>query len=75
VLPLGGGPDGKSPIFVAGNTVVSYSVYAMHRRVDIYGPDAAEFRPERWKILRTGWEYLMLRALHERRIHIYHITD
>lgn len=40
---------------------VQYSVYAMHRRKDIYGEDALEFRPERWgdgsKIGR-GWEYL-----------------
>ncbi|KAL4904220.1 hypothetical protein BDW74DRAFT_33005 [Aspergillus multicolor] len=58
VLPVGGGPDGQSPVFVAKGTAVAYSVYAMHRREDFYGPDAEEFRPERWIDLRPGWEYL-----------------
>ncbi|EGC48494.1 N-alkane-inducible cytochrome P450 [Histoplasma capsulatum var. duboisii H88] len=58
ILPLGGGPDGKSPVFVKKGTTLAYSVYAMHRRQDIYGPDAAEFRPERWETIRPGWEYL-----------------
>ncbi|KAK3203436.1 hypothetical protein GRF29_112g1284534 [Pseudopithomyces chartarum] len=57
-LPLGGGPDGKSPLFVPKGTVVGYSPYAMHRREDFYGPDAAEFKPERWETLRPSWEYL-----------------
>ncbi|PYH46489.1 cytochrome P450 [Aspergillus saccharolyticus JOP 1030-1] len=49
VLPLGGGKDGLFPAFVPKGTLVAYSVYAMHRRVDLYGPDANEFRPERWE--------------------------
>ncbi|KAG6007686.1 hypothetical protein E4U21_005646 [Claviceps maximensis] len=60
ILPVGGGPDGKSPVFVPKGTRVGYSTYAMHRRPDLYGPDADEFRPERWetgKIL-PRWEYL-----------------
>lgn len=58
VLPVGGGPAGRSPVFVRKGTIVFYSVWAMHRRQDIYGPDANEFRPERWADLRPGWEYL-----------------
>lgn len=65
-LPVGGGPNGTSPLFVPKGQVVGWSVYSMHRRTDYYGADAEEFRPERWlddpatgkKGLRPGWEYL-----------------
>ncbi|EUC50116.1 hypothetical protein COCMIDRAFT_1291 [Bipolaris oryzae ATCC 44560] len=61
-LPVGGGPDGKSPILVRKGEAVGYCVYAMHRRKDIYGEDALEFRPERWEdgqLLRdVGYGYL-----------------
>ena len=65
-LPLGGGADGAAPIFIEKGQIVSWNVYAMHRRKDYYGEDAEEFRPERWlddretgkKGLRPGWEYL-----------------
>ena len=63
-LPLGGGVDGKSPVFVPKGTIVAYCIYAMHRRRDFYGEDADEFKPDRWldeggkKGLRVGWEYL-----------------
>jgi cytochrome P450 len=54
VLPLGGGPDGKSPIFIKKGTSVNYQVWIMQRRKDLYGEDADEFIPERWETLRTG---------------------
>ncbi|KAL6718937.1 hypothetical protein ACLMJK_003172 [Lecanora helva] len=64
-LPLGGGPDGKSPVFVKKGSTMHWSVFAMHRRKDLFGEDAEEFRPERWidgpngeKGLRTSWEYI-----------------
>ncbi|KAB8230931.1 cytochrome P450 [Aspergillus alliaceus] len=57
-LPVGGGPDGKSPVFVAKGQHVNYDVHVMHRRKDIYGPDADEFRPERWEALRPGWAFV-----------------
>lgn len=58
VLPLGGGPHGKSPLFIPAKTYVQYSVFTMHRRKEFYGEDAEEFKPERWETLRPGWEYL-----------------
>jgi len=66
VLPRGGGPDGDAPLLMPKGSVMSWSVYAMHRRKDFYGEDAEAFRPERWlddpqtgqKGLRPGWEYL-----------------
>lgn len=48
ILPVGGGADLQSPVFVPKGAAVAYSVYAMHRRPDFYGMDAELFRPERW---------------------------
>ena len=47
VLPVGGRPGGESPIFVAKGQLAYWSVWTMHRRKDLYGEDAEEFRPER----------------------------
>ena len=66
VLPVGGGPNGSSPILVRKGEAVSYSVYAMHRRKDLYGEDADQFRPDRWEpgsakgpdLRHIGWGYL-----------------
>ncbi|KAK3997011.1 cytochrome P450 [Cladorrhinum sp. PSN332] len=59
MLPRGGGPDGSLPVLVPKGTSIRYSTASMHRDKDIYGPDADEFRPERWESdLRTGWTYL-----------------
>lgn len=49
MLPVGGGPDLKSPVLVAKGEGIAYSVYSMHRRPDFYGLDAELFRPERWE--------------------------
>ncbi|KAI9054533.1 hypothetical protein LZ554_001689 [Drepanopeziza brunnea f. sp. 'monogermtubi'] len=58
-LPHGGGPDGSSPIYIPKGAVVAYSVYSMHRRKDVFGPDAEDFNPDRWdEGLRPGWAYL-----------------
>ncbi len=64
VLPVGGGDDGSSPVFVHKGKFVVCSIHTMHRRKELYGEDAEVFRPERWldteekKGLRMGWEYL-----------------
>jgi cytochrome P450 len=57
-LPVGGGPDGKSPVFVPKGDEVIYNIYTMQRDTEIYGADADEYRPERWENLRPGWAYL-----------------
>jgi cytochrome P450 len=58
VLPKGGGPDGQSPLFVPKGSSCRFSLYSLHRRKDLYGEDAEEFRPERWETLRVSWEYV-----------------
>ncbi|KAI0934641.1 hypothetical protein AcV5_006416 [Taiwanofungus camphoratus] len=40
-------PNGKL-FYVPANTSVRYSVFAMHRRADLWGPDALEFDPYRF---------------------------
>ncbi|KAJ0305616.1 hypothetical protein COL516b_005313 [Colletotrichum fioriniae] len=57
-LPVGGGPDGKSPVFIPKGTAVRWSLFCLHRRKDLYGEDADEFRPERWEEMRPSWDYL-----------------
>lgn len=60
-LPIGGGKDGssKAPIYVEKGDVVTVSLYALHRRKDVFGEDADAFRPERWETLRPPpWSYL-----------------
>ncbi|KAK3689727.1 cytochrome P450 [Podospora appendiculata] len=60
-LPVGGGPDGKSPCFVPRGRRVITSFNALHRRPDLWGADTDEFKPERFletiKII-PKWNYL-----------------
>ncbi|EEP81631.1 conserved hypothetical protein [Uncinocarpus reesii 1704] len=57
-LPLGGGPDGQSPIYVRKGDVVQVNKNVMHRDKDVWGEDADEFRPERWFGLRPYWNFV-----------------
>jgi len=65
-LPVGAGLNGGAPLKIVKGQVVAWSLYAMHRRKDLYGDDAEDFKPERWldepatgrKGLRPGWGYL-----------------
>ncbi|KAL8985942.1 MAG: hypothetical protein Q9177_004294 [Variospora cf. flavescens] len=60
-LPRGGGPDGKSPILVPKGVGLGFVPYYMHRRKDIYGEDAMDYRPARWEgpeLANIGWAYM-----------------
>lgn len=57
-LPLGGGPDGLSPVAVSAGQPVVFSVYVMHRRKDLWGEDALEFKPSRWEQKVPAWQWL-----------------
>ena len=60
-LPFGGGDDGQHPVLIREGDAIGYCVYAMHRRKDLYGPDAHDFCPRRWETLslkELGMGYL-----------------
>ncbi|KAF2113889.1 cytochrome P450 [Lophiotrema nucula] len=61
-LPLGGGPDGQSPVYVPKGTLCVYQIYSMHRRKDLWGHDAEVFNPSRWEKVRPTFEYLPFNA-------------
>lgn len=64
ILPSGGGGrGGTSPVYVPQGRSVQFNFFALHRRPEIFGADAAEFQPERWNResvkQRVGmWEFL-----------------
>jgi cytochrome P450 len=58
MLPTGGGKDRKSPIVVKKGEMVGYIAYVLHRRKDLYGEDADEFRPRRWEGRKLGWDFI-----------------
>lgn len=60
-LPRGGGPDGDAPLLVRRGIGVGFLPYYLHRRKDLYGDDADNFRPERWEgpeLASIGWGYI-----------------
>nr|POF26049.1 cytochrome p450 52a2 [Quercus suber] len=57
-LPVGGGPDHKSPVAIPKGTSIVFSVYCMHRREDLWGEDVLDFKPERWEQRIPAWQYL-----------------
>ena len=58
VLPRGGGPHGTSPIFVRKGTIISSSLFALHRLAECWQPDPEAFRPERWEEVKPGSRYM-----------------
>lgn len=47
ILPIGGSRTGDAQIFAFKGTVMATSFYSLHRRRELYGEDADQFRPER----------------------------
>ncbi len=58
ILPVGGGPKGDAPVAIRKGTLAFWAPYVMHRRPDIWGEDAEEWKPERFAGRTSGWEYL-----------------
>jgi cytochrome P450 len=57
VLPVGGGPNSSSPVYLHPGDSVNINIYSLHRS-EIYAPDPENFRPERWETTQPMWEYL-----------------
>jgi cytochrome P450 len=59
ILLVGGGPDGRSPIFAPKGTRFDTSFYSLHHLPEIWVPDAEEFNPDRWDTIQpNAWEYV-----------------
>jgi cytochrome P450 len=58
ILPVGGGPDGKAPVFVGKGTMVTLDLYSLHHDKDIWGQDVFEFNPHRWEGRKPMWEFI-----------------
>ncbi|KAL4883336.1 cytochrome P450 [Aspergillus karnatakaensis] len=61
-LPRGGGPDGRSPIYLRKGQDVVYDTHTLHRSKRIWGDNAEEFYPERWEGWKVGREYIPFSA-------------
>ncbi|KUJ14336.1 putative cytochrome P450 oxidoreductase [Mollisia scopiformis] len=48
-LPVGGGSDGNSPVYIHKGQKIVFSSFAIHRSEEVYGSDALVFKPERWE--------------------------
>ncbi len=58
-LPVGGGPDGASPIHIPAGTGFDTSFYVLHRLSSVWGPDVKLFNRDRWNPFKPGaWEYV-----------------
>lgn len=59
ILPLGGGKNGDTPIYIARGTSLDANFYALHRNESVFGPDVENFNPDRWDNINPGpWEFM-----------------
>ncbi|KAK8024540.1 n-alkane-inducible cytochrome P450 [Apiospora rasikravindrae] len=56
-LPGGDSNSSTKPIFCAKGDIMHCNRYLMHRDVRTWGPDAEEFRPDRWRLARPMWNF------------------
>ncbi|KAJ7751591.1 cytochrome P450 monooxygenase pc-1 [Mycena metata] len=59
----------EKPIFIPAGSKLPYSIFLMHRRKDLWGPDAEEFSPDRFLderlktyLLKNPFQYLPFNA-------------
>ena len=58
ILPTGGGPNRKSPVFVRkGDWVIMYNAGFNYDK-SIWGEDVDVFNPQRWVDRRPMWEFI-----------------
>ncbi|KAI5776675.1 cytochrome P450 [Geopyxis carbonaria] len=58
-LPHGNAKDENESIGILKGTIVAYSTLTMQRREDLFGPDVAQFIPERWeKWVPKSWQFV-----------------
>ncbi|QGI68450.1 hypothetical protein CEK27_012421 [Fusarium fujikuroi] len=58
VIPVGGGPDGKSPTLIRKGDLVLINKTVMYRDPEAWGEDSNEFKPERFDGYRGSWGFL-----------------
>ena len=58
VLPVGGGHDGQSPVFLQKGDVVALNIWGLHHDREIWGDDVDEFKPQRWVDKRPMWDFV-----------------
>ncbi|TAQ84692.1 hypothetical protein B7494_g6984 [Chlorociboria aeruginascens] len=58
ILPVGGGSDGKAPIFVEKGTHIASNIWCLHNDRDTWGEDVDVFRPQRWVDRKPLWEFI-----------------
>ncbi|KAL4904449.1 cytochrome P450 [Aspergillus multicolor] len=58
-IPTGGGPRGDQPVTILKGERVAYSVIGLQRRKDLVGPDAGDWKPDRYfHWTPKTWEFI-----------------